>query len=210
MKRLLAAVMMWLACASPGYADVMGSGAGFSIPDNVAAGVNSTITFTENETITGNVVVTLSGLTHTWIGDLTATLIAPDLTSHNLFFRVGRVTTGAGDSSDLGGDYTFSDVALGDLWAVATLPANGTSFVIPGGSYRTTTADSAAFTTMDTVFTGKNTNGTWTLNMSDRAAADTGGITGWSLSMSAVPEPSSLTLIAMAGLAFAAKRRRKS
>lgn len=209
MKRLLfLAMLTGLVLTTPVHAIVVsGSGPGFSIPDATPAGVNSTITFTDNFTITDGVSVTLTGLTHTWVGDITATLIAPDSTAHSLVFRIGRITTGFGDSSNFGGDYTFNDAATGDIWAEATL---GTSaYVLRSGSYRTTGADSAAFTSMDSVFTGKSTLGTWTLNMADLAGGDLGTLTGWSLSMNAVPEPGSaaLVLCGLTALGFGRRRR---
>jgi subtilisin-like proprotein convertase family protein len=207
MRKLLACILLGL-LATPVSADVVGSGGGFSIPDNNEGGVTSTITFTEDLVITGNISVTLTNLTHTWIGDVTATLIAPDSTSHNLFFRIGRVGgAGFGDSSDFGGNYIFSDAATGDIWAEAA--ARTATEAITPGAYRTTSEGSDLFTSMDIVFTGLSTQGTWTLLMSDREGGDIGSLGGWTLSMSAVPEPNSLTLLALAGLTFVAKRRRR-
>jgi hypothetical protein len=53
---------------------------------------------------------------HTWAGDLTATLVAPDSTQHLLFQRIGSATgTGSGDSTDLAGPYVFHDGAAGNI-----------------------------------------------------------------------------------------------
>lgn len=200
--------LLSFAFASPALADVVGSGTGFVIPDNNPAGVSSTITFSDDLVITGNLVVTLTGLTHTWVGDVTATLIAPNSTSHTLFFRIGKTTpAGTGDSSDFNGTYIFSDAATGDIWAEAAA-RNQISALAPG-AYRTTAEGSPVFTTMDSVFAGLSTQGDWTLRMADLSGGDSGGLVGWSLSMSAVPEPNSLTLLALAGLTLVAKRRRR-
>jgi subtilisin-like proprotein convertase family protein len=206
-KKLLAVVLFGLTFANPVFADVVGSGSGFNIPDASAGGASSTVTFTENELITGNVVVTLTGLTHTWVGDVTATLIAPDSTSHNLFFRIGRVGSGFGDSSDFGGTYIFGDSATNDIWAEAAARL-GNEAITPA-SYRTTSSDSASFTSIDSAFSGLSTQGTWTLFMSDLEGGDVGSLGSWTLSMSAVPEPNSLALLALAGLTFVAKLRRR-
>lgn len=209
MKRLLfLAMLTGLVLTAPVHAIVVsGSGPGFSIPDNNVAGVNSTINITDNFTITDGVSVTLTGLTHTWVGDISATLIAPDSTAHTLVFRIGRITTGFGDSSNFGGDYTFNDAATGDIWAEAALRTGAQA--LTSGSYRTSGANSAAFTTMDSVFTGKSTLGTWTLNMADPEGGDVGTLTGWSLSMNAVPEPGSaaLVLCGLTALGFGRRRR---
>lgn len=208
MKKWFAVVLLSLAFVNPALADVVGSGTGFVIPDNNSAGASSTITFSDDLLITGNLVVTLTDLNHTWVGDVTATLIAPDTTSHTLFFRIGKTTpAGAGDSSDFGGTYIFSDLAAGDIWAEAASKNQITA--LDSGAYRTTAADSAAFTTMDSVFAGLSTQGDWTLRMADLSGANTGSLGSWSLSMSAVPEPNSLTLLAVAGLTLLAKRRRR-
>jgi len=208
MKKWFAFVLLSLAVVNPALADVVGSGTGFVIPDNNPAGASSTITFSDDRVITGNLVVTLTGLTHTWVGDVTATLIAPDSTSHTLFFRIRKTTPGGtGDSSDFGGNYIFSDAAAGDIWAEALSKDANTP--LDPGSYRTTAEGSAAFTTMDSVFAGLSTQGAWTLRMADLAGSDTGSLGSWSLSMSAVPEPNSLTLLAVAGLTVLAKRRRR-
>ncbi len=208
MKKWFAVVLLSLAFVNPALADVVGSGTGFVIPDNDPDGISSTITFSDDLLITGNLVVTLTDLSHTWVGDVTATLIAPDTTSHTLFFRIGRTTdAGTGDSSDFGGTYIFSDAATGDIWEEAE--NKNPSTALDSGAYRTTSEFSSAFTTMDSFFAGKSTQGNWTLRMADLAGADTGSLGSWSLSMSAVPEPNSLTLLAVAGLTLLAKRRRR-
>jgi len=212
MKTLLGSLAIVWFLVVPVRGDVVGSGSGFIIPDNNLSGVSSTITFTENQWISGNVVVSLEGLTHTWIGDLTATLIAPDNTAHDLFFRVGRITTGAGDSSEFNGNYIFRDAVIdtlgngNDLWAEATL--GGDAYQLRAGEYRTSTANSAAFTSLDTTFAGLNTQGMWTLFMTDQAGNDIGSLGGWTLSMSSVPEPSAALIFLGFGAAGWLRRRR--
>src|SRR5512140_3077855 len=56
------------------------------------------------------VSVTFGQPNHTFMGDITATLIAPNNTQFVLFGRTGATTaTGTGDGTDLGGTYIFSD-----------------------------------------------------------------------------------------------------
>lgn len=130
---------------------------------------------------------------HTWVGDLEVTLIAPDLTSHLLFSRVGANTaTDFGDNANLDGTYTFNDLATNNIWTVAASSTN-TNFDITNGSYRTQAAgpnasDSPgpAFTSLDAAFASMNPvdiNGTWTLRFRDCSAGDTGTVSAASLTL---------------------------
>lgn len=129
---------------------------------------------------------------HSWVGDLQVSLIAPDLTSHLLFSRVGaNSATDFGDNSNLDGTYTFNDLATSNIWTVAT--AGNTNFDITNGSYRTqaagpnaTDSPGPAFTSMNAAFAGMdpaNINGTWTLRFLDCAGGDTGTVSAASLTL---------------------------
>lgn len=130
---------------------------------------------------------------HTWMGDIVATLIAPNGASHIVFGRTGATsTTSAGDSSDLGGTYTFSDTApsppSGGWWQESTVRGAAEAMTI--GTYRTTqlggagTPNPAPATNMNPAFTGvSNANGTWTLRLTDGCIADTGSITAATLNV---------------------------
>lgn len=180
------------------------SGAGFQIPDNVAAGASSVIAVSGDTPSLTGVEVTLTGLRHTWIGDLRATLTSPTGTVFPLFMRVGSATlTAVGDSSDLGGDYRFTDSAADTLWVPAL--ALGGAAVIPSGDYRTSDALAGTATSLNGAFAGQNSNGNWTLTISDNAGADTGGFDSWTLAI--VPAPSSLAIFGLAGIAAGRRRR---
>jgi subtilisin-like proprotein convertase family protein/C1A family cysteine protease len=101
------------------------------IPDDDAEGIVSTIEVDQPGTI-GNVFVELD-ITHSYIGDLTVTLVGPDGTRVVLHNREG------GSENDIKGTYS------------------------PVG------------------FVGKSIQGTWTLEITDTANADTGTLNGWSL-----------------------------
>ena len=102
-----------------------------------------TFTVTVND-LAGRVRSVLVSMTfspaHTFVGDLTATLIAPGGQSHVLFGRTGATTaTGAGDSSDVAGPYFFHDNALafpsgGGWWQAAT--AAGATVALPSQRLR--------------------------------------------------------------------------
>lgn len=134
------------------------------------------------------VSMTFGSPNHTWAGDIVAVLIAPNGASHNVFGRVGATTaTGAGDSSDLGGLYSFADgntsPPSGGFWQAAAAEASG-SAPIAAGAYRTTNSGGAGATNpmpatnMNAAFASvPNANGLWTLRLTDGCAGDTGSVT---------------------------------
>ncbi len=180
-----------------------GTGVG-PIPDN---NPGSPLNISFNVTGVGgsptNVEVSIAGgaPTHTWVGDITAVLIAPDGTSFTVFGRTGATSsTSFGDSSDFNaGPYVFGDAynspPSGGWWQEAT--ARGTAEAMTAGSYRTTqlggagTPNPAPATLMNPAFAAVTANGTWTLRMSDNASGDTGGIAAATLTLEGgVVEPS--------------------
>jgi hypothetical protein len=201
--KIAAFALAGLAVASSAASAAVYSGGGFQIPDNNSAGASSVIAVAgDTPSITG-VEVTLQGAAHTWVGDLTATLTGPSGTVFALFVRPGKTApnTGFGDSSDLAGDYRFTDSASVTFWAAA-LSAGA---IMPGGDFRTTGGLADGATSLNGAFAGQNSNGNWTLNVSDNASGDVGGIQGWTLSI--VPSPSSLAIFGLAGIAAGRRRR---
>lgn len=180
------------------------SGAGFIIPDNVPAGTTSVIAVSGDTSSITAVEITLTDLRHTWVGDLVATVTSPGGTTFTLFSRIGATTVGGvGDSSNLGGNYSFSDSAAGDIWAEAA--AGATGYVMLSGAYRTTDALSSTATSMNAAFAGEDSNGNWTLTIADNAGADLGDLGSWELNI--VPTPGSLAVLGFAGLAAGRRRR---
>ena len=174
-----------------------GTGVG-SIPDGTSpcwnpgtpAGGPLNVTFNVTG-ITGSVssvevTPTFGGPNHSFMGDVTAILIAPNGASHTLFgHTLATTATAFGDSSDLGAAYTFSDNAPaqpnGGWWQASNTA--GAAVVMPTGTYRTTASGGAGAvnpqppTSMNPAFTGvANANGTWTLRVTDNCAADTGAV----------------------------------
>jgi hypothetical protein len=143
------------------------------------------------------VSMTWGSPTHTFVGDITAVLIAPNGASHTLFgHTLATTATAFGDSSDLGTIYNFKDSAAappnGGWWQAAT--AAGTTTVMPTGDYRTTASGGAGAvnpqppTNMNASFMGvANANGTWTLRVTDGCAGDTGSVTAASLTITTTP-----------------------
>ncbi|NCR90788.1 MAG: proprotein convertase P-domain, (modular protein) [Microcystis aeruginosa G11-01] len=192
-----------------------GTGAGFNIPDDNATGASSTIVVPDSFSIT-DITVTLNSLTHTYVGDLIATLTHVDTgTTVSLFNRIGKNNSNlGGDSSNFGGNYSFNDAFTGNLWAVA---ASGSPFfVIPSGNYFPTGAGSSTLVPMLTSLSGELSSGTWRLTISDNGRDDTGALGSWALNLQgnpsspvSVPESTSgLGLLALGLLGAAAAFKR--
>ena len=169
-----------------------------AIPDGVSGtcyatpGTPKDVTFTVSG-LSGaptSVSVTMN-LNHTWLGDVRATLIAPNAASHLLFGRVNSIAnSNCGSSNDFNSAnaLTFIDTATTNFATAA-----GTNPVVPTGNYRTVpsgpyTSVPPAPTTINTAFAGvANPNGTWILRLEDGTLDDTGDITAASLTITAGP-----------------------
>lgn len=184
-----------------------GNGLGFAIPDNNATGEFSDIAVADNFLIS-DITVSLNNISTNYIGDLIATLTHIDTnTTVDLFRRVGQITTGSGDSSNLKGTYRFNDSFTGDLWAVAG--SLGDSSNISGGDYFPTGAANAAKAPMLTTIGGLSSSGTWRLRISDNRTGNLAALTGWTLNLQGsdpTPVPGPLPLLG-AGAAFGWSRR---
>jgi hypothetical protein len=186
-----------LASMSFGQTTFPGTGVG-AIPDATACGPTpgTPLNITFNVTgVAGNVSnlsvdTTFGTPNHTWMGDIVATLIAPNATQFTVFgVTTGTTATAIGDSSDLGGAYTFNNAATGNWWDAAALA--GAAVVVPPGAYRTAALGGAgatnAVTDMNAAFASAPANGTWTLRITDGCTGDTGAITAASLTIGAAP-----------------------
>jgi subtilisin-like proprotein convertase family protein len=192
-----------------------GTGAGFNIPDNNATGASSTIVVPDSFSIT-DITVTLNSLTHTFIGDLIATLTHVDTgTTVSLFNRIGLDNNNSfGDNSLFNGTYSFNDAFTGNLWALGA--SGDSSFVIPSGNYFPTGAGSSTLVPMLTSLSGELSSGTWRLTISDNLRDDTGALGSWALNLQgnpsspvSVPESTSgLGLLALGLLGAAAAFKR--
>jgi subtilisin-like proprotein convertase family protein len=116
-------------------------------------------------------------VTHTWVGDIDATLAAPDGTTHDIIINTGG--PGFGDSTNLVGVYNFFDGAAGDWWAAAA--AGGNDDILAPGDYRTVDVTGSA-TDMTAAFAGiPSSDGTWTLSVGDGAGGDLGSVSAANL-----------------------------
>jgi len=137
------------------------------IPDTGASAPPLDVPFVVSGVV-GNVADVTLGLyvTHTWVGDLTITLLAPDGTPTILATKIG------------GGTYGLNNTlgkALGSSCAAQTV-------ISDAGTKAIQTAVSADLPLVGTwvpyqamaSFRGKNPNGTWTLRLKDNGAGDQG------------------------------------
>ncbi|MCC5946297.1 MAG: proprotein convertase P-domain-containing protein, partial [Bernardetiaceae bacterium] len=136
-----------------------------------------------------NVQVRLNNLTHTWRGDISMLLVAPDGTMVTLMGRIGgggnfnapnTITLEAGaplmpTAGAITGVQTYSPNTAGGTY---TYPAPGPGAVSP-----------AMAPTDMTLFNGGNPNGDWSLYVVDHAFGDGGGLASWDLILT--PEPAS-------------------
>ena len=135
------------------------SGGPVAIPDDSATGVTSTITVPAGSDRIKDVDVSISGITHGWVGDLRIDVIGPDGTTVNLAQHPG----GPDNSGN-----NFSGTVFDDEAAV-----NISSAAPPySGSFRPQRDQLSRFD-------GKQVAGTWTLRVRDLYEGDTGTLAGW-------------------------------
>lgn len=135
-----------------------------------------------------NVRVSLA-ITHPFVGDLVATLIAPSGRQHVLFGYTGAsASVNAGSNSDLNGRYRFTDAATGPTWWSAASAA-----LLPPGDYLTTTIGPSPgggqATSLNAAFTAVDSAGVWTVRVTDGYSTFFGTVSGASLVLTTAPLP---------------------
>lgn len=193
------------------------------IPDNDPNGVAYNFNLSDPATVIQNVSVTFN-LSGGYNGDLYATLSQG--TGGGFSVLLNRVGVTAADPvgyANTGFAVTLSGSGLADVHNYQSLGAayNG------GGQLTGTWAadgrnidpassgsafDSATRNTTLTTFNGTNPNGSWTLFISDRAGGDVSTLNGFTVSVSAVPEPAQTVLVmgAILGLTALVFKRRNN
>ena len=182
-----------------------------SIPDMATASpYPSTVSVSGLGTSLSSITVTLSSFTHSSALDIGIVLQSPSGANVMLMGQVGgnvfspvtltfddaaasqvpiffpSLTTGSYKPTDNGGSFSFAD----------------------GGSH----AEPTSWTTSLGSFVGTNPNGDWKLFVQDFVGGDVGSIAGgWSMNLTAVPEPGTYAaIVASALVGFAWIRRRKA
>lgn len=159
--------------------------------------------------------LTLTGLTHTWIGDLIVTLTSPNATAVDILRRTTQTsnlaTSLTGSSANFAGNYRFIDTGAN---ISTTLGSNTSTFNLPSGDYmassRTVGTTSSAPLSLNTLFAGTPLLGNWVLTISDNASLDTGALVSATLNVSAVPEASTFLMFGLGLVGIVALRRRGS
>ena len=175
-----------------GAVTVTYSGAPVAIPDNLPAGVNinlpvtgvgtvSDLNFLFDPAVPANCDGTAGdvdcAVNHTWVGDLIVTITPPDgAPTVTIVDRPGMPTTAAGCNNN-----NFSLISLNDEGGLPSIEVQGnpssaacnTAFLFPSGNFSPNNPLSA--------LDGESSEGTWVINVSDRAAADTGSVRRFSL-----------------------------
>jgi subtilisin-like proprotein convertase family protein len=189
------------------------------IPDNNANGLADTMTVSGLGANIGNVTVSLD-ITGGYNGDLYAYLAGPNTGFAVLLNRVGENGSSSFGYSDAGFNITLDDSAANPgihfyqtaspVFSGGQLTGNWASDgenIDPQSAPSSFNAGSGGATL--TSFNGDNGNGQWTLFLADLSGGDQSTLVSWSLDITAVPEPGTLALAALGGLAVLALRHSK-
>lgn len=164
---------------SAGNVNGSGTSLNLAIPDGSFSGISSQLTVSGENFSLSSLTVTLN-ISGGYNGDLYGYL------SYNgtLVTLLNRVGTGGGDvfgyATSGFNNVTLADGSASNIHNVAT-PGSGISYSADGGSL-------ASFNNMDP-------NGTWTVFFADMSGGGgTSVLNGWSLNVTAVPEPVNVAL----------------
>jgi subtilisin-like proprotein convertase family protein len=193
------------------------------IPDNDPNGVAYSFNLSDPATTITSVSVTLS-VSGGWNGDLYAYL-SNGSGYAVLLNRVGltgsdsagygnpgfEITLSSGSSSDIHLYQTLNPQYNGNGQLTGTWGADG-RFINPASDG--SAFDSASRDNTLSIFNSQNPNGTWTLFIADSSGGEISTLTGWSVDVTAIPEPGSLSLLlagalTLGGVSLRRLRRRQ-
>ena len=171
--------------------------AGAALFDINVSGTGATVTSIQS--------VTLTGFSHTFAGDLGVYLIGPDGTTYSTL-----VAPPDDDGANFGGNYTFVVDATKSTIDGATVGA-ATTFNIPSGTYAISDYGDGVNPGPRSDFSalaGQPLDGTWTLEIDDFYAGETGTLGSWGFTANAgvAPEPTSIAALGAAGLLLHRRR----
>lgn len=197
--KALAALGLLVACVGAQAQTTFSNNTPIEILDAAPANpYPSTISVTGMSGSVQDLSVTITGLSHTFPGDLDFLLVGPG--GQSFIFCSDRM----GATDVVNETYVFSDAGSAPI--PLTFAASGTyqpansgaddPFVAPApaGPYGNPTPAGTA--TFASVFNGTAANGTWSLYVVDDAGLDVGSISGgWSLTVTAGGDPASVTTL---------------
>jgi subtilisin-like proprotein convertase family protein len=186
-----------------------------SVPDNNPSGLASAFTVSGLGGTISNITVSVN-ITGGFNGDLFAYLTGPGGYAV-LLNRVGESSTNANGYANTGFALTFltggPDIHSYGAGAYST---NGTGQLtgLWGADGRTNSPfaaasafDSAARTALLDSFIGSTANGTWGFFIADYASGDIATLVSYSVSITMVPEPGTLAMLAVGAFALVTVRR---
>jgi len=125
-----------------------------------------------------DIQVEFIGLSHNFVGDVMAEIIAPNGAKASIFHRIGKVLASGdkGDDSNFSAanTYRFADSATASGWAAAAAAA-GTDAIVAGGDYYATAPLSSAKILMSGVLSSAPVAGTWSVRIADIGTGETAG-----------------------------------
>ena len=187
---------------------VAGPGLGLAVPDNGYNGTQGSMLCNTIAVATGggggDTVATATvtvAMSHTFVGDLTIKLFSPGGTPITLVSRPGIVetaddgndTAGFGENSNLAiaNPLTYDDTAPNPSEQMGKVPsdlATGDIICAFAGSPCTYAPSPGAATAGNLgSLNGQSKVGNWSLCLGDSAAADTGTLDGWTLTLGTTP-----------------------
>lgn len=216
MKRILTILGLTVALAARADITITTNRVGGMVPDNNLSGWADTLTVSGFSGYTVSDVNVLLDLSGGWNGDLYAYLVH-DTGFSVLLNRVGVTGSSAAGFGDAGLNITLDDAAVANgnihSYGAGTI-AGGALWQPDGRNISPLTAGGTLFSTPSTAilssFNGLNPDGNWSLFVAD---VNLGGITtvqnwGLKLTLTAIPEPMTASLVlAAAGILFLHKRR---
>ncbi|MCB0592214.1 MAG: proprotein convertase P-domain-containing protein, partial [Saprospiraceae bacterium] len=195
-------LMFLCLCGTQGYAQTFtfNNAGSVAIPDNA---YNGTLASMANLPLSvsgvpnnGTAVVTISvRIGHTWAGDLTAKLVAPDGKVLALMSRPGYIESADDGNGCCGSlsDFLIANTITFDDAASTPSENIGASNPIPTGSWQPSAGAIsvppayATFSALVTDLGVNNINGTWTLYIGDSGGGDTGTFSNFGMTIEFTP-----------------------
>jgi subtilisin-like proprotein convertase family protein len=201
------------------WADLITFNVNQTISDMDATGLQNTQTLSGYDISLASMTVTLkiSGDPLAFGGDFYASLQSENGGYCVLLNRVGKTTDNSQGCDMNGFDLTFTlgaaDIHLAEN-SSPTYDADGRLTGTWGADGRNVDPDAVldtdARTRQQDVFNGINPNGEWTLFVADMSRSGTAQLDSWGLDIQAVPEPATMSLLGLSGLALLLWNRRKT